>query len=41
VLSRYLPVNEEVFIEVIKERVKKGFVDINIKAFREGRNLKF
>ncbi|NOY65364.1 MAG: indolepyruvate oxidoreductase subunit beta [Nitrospirae bacterium] len=41
VLSGYLPVEEDVFIEVIKERVKKAFVDINIKAFREGRNLKF
>lgn len=41
ILSRYLPVDEETFIGVIKERVKKDFVDINIKAFREGRNLKF
>lgn len=41
VLSRHLPVDEEVFIEVIKGRVKKAFVEINIKAFREGRNLKF
>ena len=39
VLSGYLPVDEEIFIDVIKHRVKKGFVDINIKAFREGRAL--
>ena len=39
VLSGYLPVDEEIFIDVIKHRVKKEFVDINIKAFREGRAL--
>lgn len=36
-LSHFLPVKEEVFLNVITERVKKRFVDINIEAFKEGR----
>ncbi len=38
-LSCLIPVDEKIFIEVIKERVKKGFVDVNMEAFREGRKL--
>ncbi len=38
-LSRLVPVKEEMFIEVIKERVKKNFIDVNIDAFRRGREL--
>jgi indolepyruvate ferredoxin oxidoreductase beta subunit len=38
-LSRFLPVKEEVFFDIIKNRVKKQFVDVNLEAFKRGREL--
>jgi len=38
-LSRFLPVEEDVFMKVIDERVKKGFEEVNKRAFRRGREL--
>ncbi len=38
-LSRFLPVKEEVFFDIIKSRVKKQFVDVNLEAFKRGREL--
>ncbi|RMG06013.1 MAG: indolepyruvate oxidoreductase subunit beta [Nitrospirae bacterium] len=38
-LSVFLPMDKGLFIEVIKDRVKKEFVDINLKAFERGREV--
>lgn len=38
-LSRFLPVEEDMFLKVIDERVKKGFEEVNKRAFRRGREL--
>lgn len=38
-LSVFLPVDMDLFTEVIKERVKKEFVDINLEAFERGRKV--
>jgi indolepyruvate ferredoxin oxidoreductase beta subunit len=38
-LSRFLPVEEGVFLKVIDERVKKGFEEVNKRAFARGREL--
>lgn len=38
-LSSFLPLSEEAFIEVIKKRVPQKFLDVNLKAFQEGRRL--
>lgn len=38
-LSSFLPVDADIFLDVIRERVKKGFVDVNVEAFRQGRAL--
>ncbi|RMG67586.1 MAG: indolepyruvate oxidoreductase subunit beta, partial [Nitrospirae bacterium] len=38
-LSRFLPVKEEVFFDIIKKRVKKQFVEVNLEAFKRGREL--
>lgn len=38
-LSGFLPVKEEVFFDIIKSRVKKQFVDVNLEAFKRGREL--
>jgi indolepyruvate ferredoxin oxidoreductase beta subunit len=37
VLSTYLPVNEQVYIDVMNERIPERFRDVNIRAFQEGR----
>ncbi len=37
-LSAYLPIDEEIFKEVIRQRVPKKFIDVNLTAFAEGRN---
>lgn len=39
VLSTYLPVNEQVFMDVMNERIPERFRDVNIKAFQEGRKI--
>ena len=39
VLSTYLPIDEEVFVNVMQERIPERFRDVNIRAFQEGRNL--
>jgi len=38
-LSIFLPLEEGQFVDVIRERVKKRFVDINIEAFKTGRGI--
>ncbi len=38
-LSTFLPVEEEVFLRVIEERVKKGFEEVNKRALLRGREL--
>ncbi len=38
-LSGFLPVKEEVFFDIIKSRIKKQFVDVNLEAFKRGREL--
>lgn len=37
--SRFVPLDADVFVSVIRERVKKGFIDVNINAFNRGREL--
>lgn len=37
VLSRYLSLKENIWFDSIKSKVKEKFVDINIKAFQEGK----
>ncbi|MDX1777015.1 MAG: indolepyruvate oxidoreductase subunit beta [Desulfobulbales bacterium] len=37
VLSTYLPVAEQVFFDVMNERIPERFRDVNMKAFQEGR----
>ncbi|MFC1843249.1 indolepyruvate oxidoreductase subunit beta [Thermodesulfobacteriota bacterium] len=39
VLSTYLPVDVQVFLDVMNERIPEKFRDVNIKAFQEGRKL--
>lgn len=36
-LSAYLPVEEEVFLSVMKKRLPAKILDVNLKAFAEGR----
>jgi len=38
-LSTFLPVNEDVFRDAIKFRVKARFLDVNMQAFQKGRAL--
>ncbi len=38
-LSAFLPVAEDVFIEVIRQRVPERFIDVNLAAFAEGRKV--
>lgn len=40
ILSNYLPFPSELWLEVLKSRVKAKFVDINITAFKRGREIK-
>ena len=39
VLSTYLPVDEQVFVDVMNKRIPERFRDVNIKAFQEGRKI--
>lgn len=39
VLSTMLPVVEEVFLEVMRKRIPQRFLEVNLKAFAEGRKL--
>lgn len=40
ILSNYLPFPSDLWVDVIKNRVKERFVEINIKAFNKGREIK-
>jgi len=40
IVSNYLPFETDLWVEVIKKRVKARFVDINLKAFNRGRKVK-
>lgn len=40
ILSNYMPFPEDLWIEVIRNRVKERFVEINIQAFNRGREIK-
>lgn len=40
VMSNYMPFTSELWLEVIKSKVKPKFVDINIEAFNKGREIK-
>ena len=40
ILSNYMPFPSDLWIDVIKNRVKERFVEINIKAFNKGREIK-
>jgi indolepyruvate ferredoxin oxidoreductase, beta subunit len=37
VLSTYLPIDEQVYLDVMNERIPERFREVNIKAFQEGR----
>ena len=37
VLSTYLPVAEQVFLDVLQERIPERFREVNLRAFQEGR----
>jgi indolepyruvate ferredoxin oxidoreductase beta subunit len=39
VLSKYVDIPAETYEEVLKESLKPGLVEINLKAFHEGRSL--
>jgi indolepyruvate ferredoxin oxidoreductase beta subunit len=39
VLSTYLPIEEQVFMDVLNERIPERFLEVNIKAFQEGRRI--
>ena len=39
VLSTYLPIDEQVYVDVINERIPERFREVNIKAFQEGRKI--
>ena len=39
VLSTYLTVEEQVYVDVMHERIPERFLDVNIKAFQEGRKI--
>ncbi|MBW2502736.1 MAG: indolepyruvate oxidoreductase subunit beta [Deltaproteobacteria bacterium] len=39
ILSTYLPIDEEVYVNVMNERIPERFRDVNIRAFREGRKV--
>ncbi len=39
VLSKYLDIPADVYEKVLKESLKPKLVDINLKAFHEGRSL--
>ena len=37
VLSTYLPVDEQVYVDIMHKRIPERFRDVNIRAFQEGR----
>jgi indolepyruvate ferredoxin oxidoreductase beta subunit len=39
VLSNFLPVTEEAFLDVMNKRIPQRFLDVNIKAFKRGREI--
>jgi len=39
VLSTYLPVDEQVYVDVMHERIPERFREVNIRAFQEGRKI--
>src|SRR5210317_513143 len=39
VLSTYLPIEEQVYLDVMNERIPERFRDVNIKAFKQGRKI--
>jgi len=39
VLSTYLPVDKQVYVDVMNERIPERFRDVNIQAFLEGRKI--
>jgi indolepyruvate ferredoxin oxidoreductase beta subunit len=39
VLSTYLPVDKQVYVDVMNERIPERFRDVNIKACQEGRKI--
>ncbi len=39
VLSTYLPIDVQVFMDVLNERIPEKFREVNINAFQEGREL--
>jgi len=39
VLSTFLPIDEQVFVDVMSERIPERFRDVNIRAFHEGRKI--
>ena len=39
VLSNHLPIKDELWTDVIKSKVKERFVDINLQAFKRGKEL--
>ena len=39
VLSTYLPIDEQVFLDVLHERIPERFREVNIRAFTEGRRI--
>ena len=39
VLSTYLPIDEQVYVDVMNERIPERFREVNIKAFKEGRKI--
>ena len=38
-LSTHLPVEEQIFLDVLHERIPQKFRDVNIKAFQKGRKV--
>jgi indolepyruvate ferredoxin oxidoreductase beta subunit len=39
VLSTYIAIDEQVFLDVMNERIPERFREANIKAFQEGRKI--
>ena len=39
VLSTYLPIDGQVYVDVMNERIPERFREVNIKAFQEGRKI--
>ncbi|MEE9524433.1 MAG: 2-oxoacid:acceptor oxidoreductase family protein, partial [Thermodesulfovibrionales bacterium] len=38
-LSRFLPVDESILRETIRERLKERFIEVNLEAFNRGREI--